>query len=160
MSPKPSPLPMKAEALALLTLVAIFLLAPWPNLQAVLHLLVVVGLAAQARSPLATALLACAAGWIVEGTLRAVPRMGGTPLADMAVALVARYLLARAPGGRLAGFWSRYAVLAAAHGPLAHACAWLANGPHAWGWGWLVSLLTVPLWGTVAWRLQRRPFDR
>jgi hypothetical protein len=151
---------MKSEAAAFAALAAIFLTAPWPNVQAVFHILLVAGLAPLARSPLATALLACAAGWTVEGTLRMVPRMGGTPLADMAVALAARFLLSRAPGGRLVAFWGRFAVLAAAHGPLAHACAWLANGPHAWGWGWLASLLTVPLWGTVAWRLQRRPFDR
>ncbi len=160
MTPKPSPLPLKSEALAIVLLGGIFLAAPWPNAQAMLHALLVVGLAAQARSPLPTALLACAAGWIVEGTLRMVPRMGGTPLADMVVALAARFLLSRAPGGRLAAFWGRYAALAAVHGPLVHFAAWLANGPHAWGWGWLVSVLTVPLWGTVAWRLQRRPFDR
>jgi hypothetical protein len=154
-----SSLPVRSEIFAGLCLAGIFFAAPWPNLQALFHALLVVGLAAQARSVLATALLACAAGWIVEGTLRMVPRMGGTPLADMLVALGARVLLARAPGGRITAFWGRYAILAAAHGPLVHFCAWLGNGPHAWGYGWLTALLTVPLWGTLAWRLQRRPFD-
>lgn len=154
-----SPMPIRAEVFAGLCLAAIFFTAPWPNVQAVFHALLVVGLAAQARSPLATALLACAAGWIVEGTLRAVPRMGGAALADMTMALTARLLLARAPGGRMLAFWGRYAVLAAVHGPLVHLCTWLGNGPHTWGYGWLTALLAVPLWGTLAWRLQRRPFD-
>ena len=99
-----TPLPIRAEVFAGLALAAIFLTAPWPNVQAVFHALLVVGLAAQARSPLATALLACAAGWIVEGTLRVVPHMGGTPLADMLVALSARLFMARAPGGRVRGY--------------------------------------------------------
>lgn len=160
MSARHSPLPAKAEVFAGLALVAVFLAAPWPNLQAVFHVLLVVGLAPQARAPLATGLLACAAGWVLEGTLRMVPRMGGAPLADLLVALAARALLAQPLGGRLGAFLGRYGVLAALLGPLIHLFAWLGNGPHPWGWGWLVSLLTVPLWGTLAWRLQRRPFDR
>jgi hypothetical protein len=141
------------------TLALIFLSAPWPNLQAALHAMLVVGLAAQARNSLLTALLAATAGWIVEGTLRMVPRMGGTALADMLVALGARFLLARAPGGRVGAFWARYAALTAGHGLLAHFCVWLGNGGHIWGYGWLTALLSIPLWGTLAWRLQRHPYE-
>lgn len=156
---QPAALPARGEAAAAAALALIFLSAPWPNLQAVLHALLVVGLAAQARNSLLTVLLAAAAGWIVEGTLRMVPRMGGTALADMVVALAARFLLSRAPGGRIGAFWARYAALAAGHALLAHFCVWLGNGGHVWGYGWLAALLSVPLWGTLAWRLQRRPYE-
>ena len=54
------------------------------------------------------------------------------------------------PGGALAAL---EAVLMVADEPIP--AVRLATVPHPWGWGWCWTLLSVPLWGGLAWRLLR-----
>lgn len=143
--------------LAPLALGACYLLAPWPGLQAVVHTLLVLGIAPAFRTPLGAVLWACAAGWTAESALHLYPRLGGTPMADMALALLAWWMRAQWPPEGRTAFWSRMGTLAAFHIVLVHAVVRLAAGPHAWGWIWVWPLATVPLWGTLAWRLQKVP---
>lgn len=141
--------------LVLLTLGGIYLAAPWPTLQAVLNVFLVLGLAPEFRSPLVGACWSAAAGWVLEGTLRAYPHLGGTPLGNLVATLIAAWALSQWPPSRRKSFWTRLAALAVAHALLVHLAVRIASGPHPWGWGGLWTLLTIPLWGTVAFRLHR-----
>jgi hypothetical protein len=131
----------------------VFLCAPFPRLQAVVHVLLVLALAPRAGSPLSSALWAGAAGWALEGSLRLYPHLGGTAWADMTLALVAGGLAGRWPLEDVKGWLARLAGLLVAHTLLVHLAVRLAAGPHAWGSGWFWALLSLPLWGWATWRL-------
>lgn len=138
-----------------LTLGGIFFAAPWPAAQGVLNAFLVLGLAPEFRSPLIGACWAAAAGWVLEGTLRAYPHLGGTALGNILAMLLAAWVLAQWPPSQRRAFWTRLAVLAVIHALLVHAAVRIASGPHPWGWGPLWTLLTAPLWGSVAFMLHR-----
>ncbi|GLH73531.1 hypothetical protein GETHLI_20330 [Geothrix limicola] len=131
----------------------IFLSAPFPRLQLVLHAMLVIALAPRAGVPLMGALWALAAGWTMEGSLRLYPHLGGTPWADMSLALLAGWMAGRWPLEGLKGWLARLAALSLLHAILVHLAVRLATAPHPWGWGWFWVLLTTPLWGWAAWRL-------
>lgn len=139
--------------LALLCLGSIHYAAPWPGIQAMLHSFLVLGLAPGFSSPLAGLLWAAAGGWVLEGTLRLYPHLGGTALANMTMCLLAYGLLLRWPPHTPKPYWGRQAGLVIVHTLLVHIVVRLSSGPHAWGTGWLWSLLLIPLWATLALRL-------
>lgn len=146
--------------LAPLTLAAIYLVAPWPGPQALLHVALVLGLAPAFRSPLTAVLWACAAGWTFEAALHLYPRLGGTPLADMTLALLAWWLRAQWPPEGRTAFALRLGVLAVLHLLLVHLLVRLTAGAHAWGWSAAWTLVGVPLWAALAWPFQRIPLRR
>lgn len=131
----------------------LFLSAPFPRAQAVLHAMLVLALAPRSGAPLSTALWAGAAGWVLEGTLRLYPHLGGTAWADMSVALLAAWMAGRWPLEGLKGWLGRLAGLLLLQVLLVHGAVRLAAGPHGWGSGWLWAALSLPLWGWAAWRL-------
>lgn len=148
--------PPGQRALAAATLVlGIVLLAPWPGPQALLHVALVLGFSLDPASALLTAVWAAAGGWALEGTLRIYPHLGGTPWADMSVALLARLLLLEWPMDSLKTWLGRQALLAALWILLVHFAVRLAAGPHLWGETWIWIALGLPLWGWITWRWQR-----
>jgi len=148
--------PPGQQAMAAVTMVlGIALLAPWPGPQALVHAALVFGFAINPASALLTALWAAAGGWVLEGTHRIYPHLGGTPWADMTVALLARWLLLEWPVDSLKAWMGRQAVLAGLWILLVHLAVRLAAGPHIWGWTWAWVLLGLPLWSWITWRWQR-----
>lgn len=143
----------RQDLLAGLALALVFLCAPFPRLQAVFHVMLVLALAPRPGAPLRTALWAAAGGWALEGALRLYPHMGGTAWADMTVALMAAGMAGRWPLESLKGWLARLAALAILHTLLVHGAVRLAAGPHAWGSGWAWAMLSLPLWGWALWRL-------
>jgi len=131
----------------------VFLSAPFPRLQVVIHVLLVLALAPRAGSPLSGVLWAGAAGWALEGSLRLYPHLGGTAWADMTLTLLAGWMAGRWPLEGMKSWLARLAGLLVAHTLLVHLAVRLASGPHAWGFGWLWSLLSLPVWGWAVWRL-------
>jgi len=151
-NPTGSPL-VRRFILGFLCLGSIHYAAPWPGPQAVFQSFLVLGLAPGFESPLSGLLWAAAGGWILEGTLRVYPHMGGTAFGNMLACLLAYGLLLRWPPHERNPFWGRQAVLVLIHTLLVHGAVRFAAGPHAWGTGWLWSLILVPLWATLALRL-------
>lgn len=145
---------------AALCLGAIFFTAPWPSLQGVFHAFLVLGLAPQSRNVLLAALWAGGAGWMLEGTLRLYPVVGGTPWADITFAVLSAALFRRWPPERLWIRWGQLAALALLHALAVHGAVRLACGPHPWGTGWLWGLVSVPLWGSLVHGFHKRPFGR
>jgi len=143
--------------LAAISLGCIHLTAPWPGLQAVVHAMLVLALAPDFRSPLVAMLWAAAAGWVLEGSLRIYPHLGGTALANMTICLILRWTLAQWPPRERNPYWGRMAAMTVLHGLLIHGMVRLASGPHAWGYGTLWALASVPLWATLSFRIHR-PF--
>ena len=139
--------------LGLLCLGGIHYCAPWPGPQALLNTFLVLGLAPGFDSPLAGMAWAAAGGWVLEGTLRQYPHLGGTAFGNMLACLLAFSLLLRWPPHALKPYWGRQAVLVIVHALLVHLSVRFAAGPHAWGSGWLWSLFLVPAWATLALRL-------
>jgi hypothetical protein len=139
--------------LALLCLAGIQFTAPWPGPQAVLNTFLVLGLGPGFASPLAGMAWAAAAGWVLEGSLRLYPHLGGTAFGNMLACLLAFSLLLRWPPHTLKPFWGRQAVLVVVHTLLVQGAISFAAGAHAWGYGWLWSLLLIPAWATLALRL-------
>jgi len=131
----------------------VFLSAPFPRVQLVLHAMLVIALAPRPGAPLAGALWALAAGWAVEGSLHLYPHLGGTPWADMTLTLLAGWMAGRWPMEGLKGWLARLASLCVVHTLLVHGAVRVATTAHPWGWGWLWTLLSVPLWGWLTWRM-------
>jgi len=131
----------------------VFLSAPFPRLQLILHAMLVLALAPRPGEPLPAALWALAAGWTLEGSLRLYPHLGGTAWADMSVTLLAGWLAGRWPLEGLKGWLVRLAALSLVLSLLLHGAVRLATVAHPWGWDWLLVLATVPLWGWLTWRL-------
>jgi hypothetical protein len=119
----------------------------------VFHAFLVLGLAPEFRSTLTGALWAAAAGWVLEGSLRMYPHMGGTALANMIVCLLVAWTLLQWPPRSSRLYWARMAAFAVLHLLLVHGMVLLAAGTHAWGTGPLWTLFLVPLWATVAFKL-------
>jgi len=152
---QPSPKnPLWRVLLALLSLGAIHQLSPWPGPQWAFMAFLVLGLAAGFKSPVVAMLWSAAAGWLLEGSLRMYPHMGGTALANMVLCLIAQWHFRNRPPEHRNSHWGQMAAFTLALALLVHALVRYAAGPHAWGWGWLWALVTVPLWGTLSMRLQ------
>jgi len=139
--------------LGLLCLGGIHYTAPWPGAQAVLNSFLVLGLAPGFQSPLSGLAWAAAGGWVLEGTLRLYPHLGGTAFGNMLACLLAFSLVLRWPPHSLKPYWGRQAVLVLIHTLLVQLSVSFAAGSHSWGTGWLWSLVLVPAWATVALRL-------
>jgi hypothetical protein len=148
-----APPAVRQHLLCAIALGLVFLSAPFPRLQAVVHVVLVLALAPRVGSPLTGVLWAAAGGWAVEGTLRLYPHMGGTAWADMTFTLLAGWMAGRWPLEGVKGWLARLAGLVVAHTLVAHLAVRLAAGPHAWGSGWFWSLLSLPLWGWAVWRV-------
>lgn len=131
----------------------VFLCAPFPGPQAVVHAALVLALAPRADSPLMGLLWAGAGGWALEGTLRLYPHVGGTAWADMTVALLAGWMAGRWPLEGLKGWIARLFPLLGLQVLLIHGAVRLAAGPHPWGYGWLWAAFSLPLWAWATWRL-------
>lgn len=144
----------------LLTLGGIFFTAPWPSVQGVLHVFLVLGLAPQSGNLFIACLWSAAGGWILEGSLRIYPVLGGTAWANITLTIAAAFLLKRWPAERLWIRWGQLAILAALHGLAVHGAVRMASGPHLWGTGWIWGLASVPLWGTLVHRFQGRLYPR
>src|ERR1035438_10403302 len=102
-----APSPTRQNLLCAATLGLLFLSAPFPQVQIVLHALLVLALAPRPGAPLATAFWALAAGWSLEGALRLYPHLGGTPWADLTLALLAGCMGGRRAGGGPQGWLPR-----------------------------------------------------
>lgn len=144
---------IRQDLLCLLALGMVFLCAPFPRVQAVFHVLLVLALAPRPGFALRTALWAAAGGWALEGAVRLYPHLGGTPWADMSVALLAAWVAALWPVESLRGWMLRLAGLALLQTVLVHGAVRLAAGPHPWGSGWAWALGTLPVWSWLLWRL-------
>jgi hypothetical protein len=153
MNPQTGPV-LRRHAIALVALAGIHLAAPWPVVQTVFHVFLVLGLAPGFSTPIQGLLWAAAAGWVLEGSLRIYPHMGGTALANMLVALLGYLLLLQWPPHSRNPFWGRMAAQAMVHYLLVNILVRFAAGPHVWGYGWLWAILSIPLWATLALRLQ------
>lgn len=154
MSARHAPAVVRPSVVSLAALVAIFLSAPWPPLQAVFHVALVLGLAPLESVPLLAGLWAVAAGWVMEGTLRMVPHPGGVAWADLTLALTVLFFNRFWPPDRRLIWWGRLAGFTMLHALLLHLAVALASGSHPLGRGWLWALLTSPLWAMLAWRLK------
>lgn len=155
MNSQPTSTSFRLVLFVLLNLGLIYHAAPWPMVQAVLNTFLVLALAPEFRSLLIGGFWAALAGWVLEGTLRAYPHLGGTALGNLTTTLIAGWALIQWPPSERKAFLGRLAALALLHTVLVHGAVRIACGPHAWGWGWLVALATVPLWGRLAFKLHR-----
>ena len=149
----PAPSLARQNLLCAAALGLIFLSAPFPQIQLVLHAMLVLALAPRPGAPLAGALWALAAGWAMESSLRLLPHLGGTAWADLTVTLLAGWMAGRWPLGGLWGWLARLAGFSLLLTLLVHGAVRVATAPHPWGWGWLWTLLSLPLWGWLIWRL-------
>jgi len=144
---------LRRHAIALASVAAIHLTAPWPGIQAIFHAFLVLGLAPGFSTPIQGLLWACAAGWVLEGSLRVYPHLGGTALADMAACLLAYWLVLQWPPHSRNPFWGRMAALVLVHYLMVNILVRFAAGPHVWGYGWIWALAAIPLWATLALKL-------
>ncbi|HEX9080795.1 MAG TPA: hypothetical protein VF768_00880 [Holophagaceae bacterium] len=150
---RPALQPGRQDVLCAVALALIFLCAPFPRLQAIFHVMLVLALAPRPGAALRTALWAAAGGWAVEGAARLFPHLGGTPWADMTVALLAAWMAGRWPLETRRGWVLRLTALALLHTLLVHGAVRLAAGPHPWGSGWAWALVTLPAWSWFLGRL-------
>lgn len=144
---------LRRHAIALAALAGIHFTAPWPGLQAIFHVFLVLGLAPGFSTPIQGLLWAGAAGWVLEGTLRIYPHLGATALGNMLVCLLAYWLLLQWPPHSRNPWWGRMAALVVIHSVLVNLLVRFAAGPHMWGYGWIWALAGIPLWATLALRL-------
>jgi hypothetical protein len=142
------------------SLAAMYFLAPWPEIQAVFHVFIVLGLAPVLRTPLYCALLAASAGWLFEIALRSYPGLGGTALGNMACALLLWYSLSISPPGKAFVYYLQLALSVALHTAAVYFFVNIAAGPHNIGYGWQWSLISLPVWGPLAWRFYSPPHLR
>lgn len=147
--------PFRLLIFVLLNLGCLYHAAPWPILQAILNTFLVLALAPEFRSLLVGAFWAALAGWMLEGTMRAYPHLGGTALGNLTTTLLAAWALTQWPPSEKKAFLARLGGLTVVHALLVHGAVRIACGPHPWGWGWFWTLLTVPLWGALAFKLHR-----
>jgi len=138
----------------------LYLLAPWPGPQAVVHAFIVLGIAPGLRSPLRCALLAATAGWVLESALRIYPGMGGTPLGDMLCALMLWYSLSVGPPEKPFTYYIQIILAIIVHSFVVYFFVGLASGLHPLGTGWQWTLIFLPVWGPLAWRLFKPPHMR
>jgi hypothetical protein len=150
---RPASTSLRNILLAVLSLGAVHQTAAWPGVQAVFHAFLVLGLAPEFRSPLIGALWAAVAGWVLEGSLRMYPHMGGTALANMIVCLLVAWTLIQWPPGSAKPYWIRMGAFAGLHILLVRGIVLLAAGAYTWGSGPIWTLLLVPLWATIAFKL-------
>jgi hypothetical protein len=147
-----SPL-VRRHLIAAAALGCLHLTAPWPGIQALFHGFLVLGLAPGFPSPLQGMLWAAAAGWVLEGSQRVYPHLGGTPLANMLMCLVGYWLLIQWPPHSRKPYWGRMATLVVVHYLLVNLLVRFAAGPHTWGFSWIWALAGIPLWASLALRL-------
>lgn len=138
----------------------LWLLAPWPVAQAVLHGAVVVAVLPLLKAPLSSGLWALAAGWVVDLSLRVQPHPGGTPWADLTLVLFLRWAVRMWPPPDRAGYVVRLLGGLLLHGLLQQLALTLANGPHAWGTAWLWAVAAGLAWGVWGDRLFRAYWTR
>ena len=150
----------KMALLASFCLSALYILAPWPGPQAVVHVFIVLGLAPELRTYLNCALLAAIAGWILELSLRTYSGMGGTPTANMLCALLLWYSLYISPPERNFGYYIQLVLSVILHTFITYFLVNIAAGPHVMGYGWQWSLALLPLWGPLAWHFYKPPHMR
>ena len=150
---RPASTSLRHVLVAILSLGAVHQTAAWPGVQAVFQAFLVLGLAPEFRSPFVGALWAGAAGWVLEGSLRMYPHMGGTALANMVVCLLVHWTLIQWPPLSSKAYWARLAAFAALHALLVHGLVLFAAGSHAWGTGPIWTLLLVPFWAAIAFKL-------
>jgi hypothetical protein len=143
----------RRSILCLVALGVLHALAPWPGPQCAVMAFLVLGLAPGFASMLPAVLWAGTAGWILEGSLRLHPHLGGTALGNMLACMAASWLLHQWPPHSRKYFLGRLAGLVLVQTLLVHLCVRLAGGPHPWGLGWVWALVLVPLWGDLALRL-------
>lgn len=134
-------------------LICIHYSAPWPGIQSAFNTFLVLGLAPSFNSPLIGVILAATSGWILEGTLKMYPHLGGTAFANILVCLLAFNLLLRLPPHDLRPYWWRQVILVAVHTVIIHMSVRFAAGPHIWGNGWVYSSALIPIWATLAMRV-------
>jgi hypothetical protein len=151
----PTPSVTRQNLLCAAALGLIPLSAPFPQVQTVLHAMLVLALAPRPGAPLAGALWALAGGWTLEGSLRLMPHLGGTPWADLTLVLLVGWMAGRWPPEGLRGWLARLAAFSAVHALVLHGAVRLATVSHPWGWGWFWTLLSVPLWGGLSWWMLR-----
>lgn len=149
---RPASASFRHVVVAILGLGAVLQTAAWPGVQAVFHTFLVLGLAPEFRSPLIGALWAAAAGWVLEGSLRMYPHLGGTALANMIVCLLAAWTLVQWPPRSSKPYWARMGAFAVLHILLIRGLVLFAAGAYTWGSGPIWTLLLVPLWASVAFK--------
>ncbi len=153
MTRRSAPPPVRPWLWALVALPLLALLAPLPLLQAIVQGFLLVALLPLVRDVRASALMAVAAGWIVEGSLRLVPHGGGTAWANLTLLLLMRTGLQLRPPESKRLYVAMAGLTLVVHGLLVHGALALANGPHAWGTLWLWTAASSLAWGPLAWRL-------
>nr|WP_320132422.1 hypothetical protein [uncultured Holophaga sp.] len=148
---QPTPLdPVKRSILAFVCLGAIHQLSPWPGPQALFLAFLVLAVAPGFHSPVAALLWSAAAGWILEGSLRMYPHLGGTALANLIVCLLAHWHFRNRPPDTRIPYWGQLALFQVGLLLLTHLCVRIAAGPHPWGWSWLWPLVGIPFWGSLS----------
>jgi hypothetical protein len=131
-------------------LLCIHYATPWPGIQSAFNTFLILGLAPSFNSPLTGVAWAATSGWILEGTLKLYPHLGGTAFANMLMCLFAFNMLLRWPPHGLKVYWWRQVILVFVHTLLIHLSVRFASGPHIWGTGWIWSLALIPVWGTIS----------
>lgn len=153
-STEPSRLPY--AVLVMVCLAAIPSSSAFPLVQMPINTLLVVGLLPEMKSPLLAGLLAAAAGWLMEATLRAHPSPGGIALANLTVVLLAHWSLLQWPPSPESSHRGRLAVWTLIHALLTWMSVTLAVGLHPFNYlGWLLALGTSPLWALPVARFHR-----
>jgi len=150
----------RISLIASLGLLGMYFLAPWPGPQAVIHIFIVLGIAPGLRKPISCALLAAAAGWVLESALRTYPGMGGTALGNMVCALIFWYFLSIGPPEKPFTYYLQLALAVILHSVVVYFLVNVASGSHILGYGWQWSLVLLPFWGPLAWRLFKPPHMR
>lgn len=127
------------------------LLSPWPLIQGLVQGFLLAALIPLVPDPLAAGLMALAAGWLTESTLRLVPHAGGAAWANLTLVLFVRMVDRLRPPDSRWVFTARVVSILVLQGLLLHAAAAIANGPHAWGSVWVWPPLFAVLWGPRLW---------
>jgi len=143
-----------------LSMAGIYVMAPFPSPQAVVHTFLVLGIAPGLKTPLQCAVLAAATGWLIEAALRTYQGMGGTALGNMLCAVLLWYSLSLSPPSKAFFYYLQLAVAVMLHTAATYFFVNVASGPHALGYGWQWSLVLLPLWGPLAWRFYTPPHMR